>query len=88
MARQLLGSIEGGISDVVPSGNKKHARPNLIKHLREQALCRRVPCEKVKLPKRQLKGDYEDANDLCKPRDATVRVVSLWLGGDHDTASR
>jgi hypothetical protein len=43
MARQLLGSIEGGISDVVPSGNKKRARLNLIKHLGEQALCRSVP---------------------------------------------
>jgi hypothetical protein len=51
---------------VVPSDDKKRARLNLIKHLLEHVPYKSLPREKVKLPKRQAKGDYKDANYPCK----------------------
>jgi len=43
---------------VVPSDDKRRARLNLIKHLLAHVPYQAVPREKVKLPKRQPRGDY------------------------------
>jgi len=53
---------------VVQSDDKKRARLNIISHLLEQIPYKAVPQEKVKLPKRQKAGGYED------PQYASKRV--------------
>jgi len=45
---------------VVHSDDKKRARLNLIKHLLGQIHYEKLPRPKVKLPKRQARGDYEE----------------------------
>jgi polyphosphate kinase 2 (PPK2 family) len=45
---------------VVPSDDKKRARLNIIAHLLKHIPYEEVPHEKVKLPKRQEPGDYQD----------------------------
>jgi polyphosphate kinase 2 len=45
---------------VVRSDDKKKARLNLITHLLGQVPYKDVPREKIKLPKRQKPGDYEE----------------------------
>ena len=47
---------------VVRSDDKKRARLNVITHLLSQIAYEEAPHEKVKLPKRQKKGDYQDSN--------------------------
>ena len=49
---------------VVPSDDKKVARLNCIAHLLKQVPHKRVPREKVKLPKRSAKGAYDDLASL------------------------
>jgi polyphosphate kinase 2 len=46
----------------VRSDDKKRARLNVIKHLLGQIPYKSVPREKVKLPKRQKQGDYQESN--------------------------
>ena len=45
---------------VVRSDDKRRARLNLIRHLLKQVPYKVVPREKVKLPKRQKAGDYQE----------------------------
>jgi polyphosphate kinase len=45
---------------VVRSDHKKRARLNMIKHLLAQVPYKDLPREKVKLPKRQAQGDYQE----------------------------
>ena len=45
---------------VVRSDDKRRARLNLIKHLLSQIPYQEAPREKIKLPKRQKQGDYEE----------------------------
>jgi polyphosphate kinase len=45
---------------VVRSDDKKRARLNLISHLLKQIPYKDAPREKIKLPKRQKAGDYEE----------------------------
>ena len=45
---------------VVRSDDKRRARLNLIRHLLEQIPYEPLPREKVKLPKRQKRGDYRE----------------------------
>jgi polyphosphate kinase len=45
---------------IVRSDDKKRARLNCISHLLSMIPYRRVPLEKVKLPKRSTKGRYDD----------------------------
>jgi polyphosphate kinase 2 len=45
---------------VVRSDDKKRARLNLITHLLSQIPYKEAPREKIKLPKRQKPGDYEE----------------------------
>jgi polyphosphate kinase len=47
---------------VVDSNDKKRARLNIISHLLGQIPYESAPREKVKLPKRQKPGDYQDPN--------------------------
>jgi polyphosphate kinase 2 (PPK2 family) len=47
---------------VVRSDDKRRARLNLIKHLLGQVPYETVPREKVKLPKRQKQGSYQETN--------------------------
>ena len=47
---------------VVRSDDKRRARLNLITHLLKQIPYKQAPREKVKLPKRQKRGGYRDAN--------------------------
>lgn len=51
---------------VVPSDDKRRARLNLIKHLLGQIPYKDVPREKIKLPKRQKSGDYEESKHPFK----------------------
>jgi polyphosphate kinase 2 len=45
---------------IIPSNDKKRARLNCISHLLSLISYKRVPREKVKLPKRSNKGAYDD----------------------------
>jgi hypothetical protein len=47
---------------VVRSDDKKRARLNVISHLLSQIPYRETPREKIKLPKRQKSGNYEEPN--------------------------
>jgi len=49
---------------IVPSDDKKRARLNCISHLLKQFAYKRVDREKVKLPKRSMKGSYDDLATL------------------------
>jgi len=49
---------------IVRSDDKKRARLNCIKHLLSRIPYRKVPHEKVKLPKRKTKDSYEDQAPL------------------------
>jgi hypothetical protein len=45
---------------IVPSDNKRQARLNCISHLLKLIPYKKVAHEKVKLPKRSMKGSYDD----------------------------
>lgn len=47
---------------VVSSDDKKRARLNIIRHLLSQIPYEEAPRDKIKLPKRQKAGDYEEPN--------------------------
>jgi len=47
---------------VVRSDDKKRARLNTIRHLLSQIPYEEAPREKIKLPKRQKPGDYQESN--------------------------
>jgi hypothetical protein len=47
---------------VVPSDDKRRARLNIIAHLLDTVPYKTAPREKVKLPKRQKKGGYDERN--------------------------
>ena len=49
---------------IIRSDDKKRARLNLIAHLLDQIPCKKLPREKVKLPKRSAKGAYDDQASL------------------------
>jgi len=49
---------------IVPSDDKKRARLNCISHLLKQIPYKRLQREKVKLPKRSMKGSYDDLATL------------------------
>jgi polyphosphate kinase len=51
---------------VINSDDKKRARLNIISHLLSQIPYEDLPREKVKLPKRQKPGDYEDPHYAVK----------------------
>ena len=46
------------------SDDKKRARLNIIKHILNLIPHKKVPREKVKLPKRSMKGAYDDQASL------------------------
>jgi polyphosphate kinase 2 len=47
---------------VARSDDKKRARLNIIRHLLSQIAYEDIPREKIKLPKRQKAGDYQEPN--------------------------
>jgi hypothetical protein len=49
---------------IIRSDDKKKARLNCISHLLSMIPYRKVPREKVKLPKRSDKGRYDDSASL------------------------
>jgi polyphosphate kinase 2 len=49
---------------ILPSDDKKRARLNCIHHILSQIPYKKVPREKVKLPKRSMKGAYDDQATL------------------------
>jgi polyphosphate kinase 2 len=49
---------------VLHSDDKKRARLNCIHHILKQIPYKKVPREKVKLPKRSMKGAYDDQTSL------------------------
>jgi len=51
---------------VLRSDDKKRARLNCIRHLLSQINYEELPREKIKLPKRSMKGAYDDQAPLCK----------------------
>jgi polyphosphate kinase 2 len=53
---------------VLRSDDKKRARLNCIRHLLSQIPYKRLPREKIKLPKRSTKGEYDDQASLKRCR--------------------
>lgn len=49
---------------ILRSDDKKRARLNCIRHILDRIPYKRVPREKVKLPKRSMKGAYDDQASL------------------------
>jgi polyphosphate kinase len=49
---------------ILPSDDKKRARLNCIRHILSLIPCKKVKREKVKLPKRSMKGAYDDRATL------------------------
>jgi hypothetical protein len=49
---------------VLRSDDKKRARLNCIRHILNQIPYKTAPHEKVKLPKRSMKGAYDDRSTL------------------------
>ena len=49
---------------ILRSDDKKRARLNCIAHLLDLIPYKKVPREKVKLPKRSMKGAYDDGASL------------------------
>ena len=50
---------------ILPSDDKKRARLNCLRHLLDQIPYKKVPREKIKLPKRSMKGAYDDQASLA-----------------------
>ncbi|MCG3125104.1 MAG: Polyphosphate:ADP phosphotransferase 3 [Phycisphaerales bacterium] len=53
---------------IVRSDDKKRARLNVLRHIVEQIPHKKLPREKVKLPKRSMKGAYDDQATLKNRR--------------------
>ncbi len=51
---------------VLRSDDKKRARLNAIRHILDQIPYKRLPREKIKLPKRSMKGAYDDQATMKK----------------------
>jgi polyphosphate kinase 2 len=49
---------------ILRSDDKKRARLNCIAHILNQLPYKKVPCDTVKLPKRSMKGAYDDQKPL------------------------
>lgn len=49
---------------VLPSDDKRRARLNCIAHILDRVPSKKLPREKVKLPKRSMKGAYDDQKTL------------------------
>jgi polyphosphate kinase 2 len=49
---------------ILRSDDKKRARLNCLAHILKLIPYKKVPCEKVKLPKRSMKGAYDDQASL------------------------
>ena len=59
---------------ILRSDDKRRARLNCITHLLEQIPYKKVPREKVKLPKRSMKGAYDD-QALAQGAEVRARTV-------------
>jgi hypothetical protein len=53
---------------LVRSDNKKRARLNCMSHMLSLILCKKLPRENVKIPKRSNKGEYDDQATLQERR--------------------
>jgi polyphosphate kinase len=53
---------------IVRSDDKRTARLNLISHLLSRIPHKKLPSDKVKLPKRSSKGEYDDVKSLARRR--------------------
>ena len=51
---------------VLRSDDKKRARLNCLRHILDRLPYKRVKREKVKLPKRSMKGAYDDRATMSK----------------------
>jgi polyphosphate kinase 2 len=58
---------------ILPSDNKKSARLNCISHILNLIPYKKVPREKIKLPDRSMKGEYDDHAPLKHRRFVPVR---------------
>jgi polyphosphate kinase 2 len=54
--------------NIVRSDDKKRARLNCIRHLLKQIPYKKLPREKIRLPKRSTKGSYDDQATLRRRR--------------------
>ena len=61
---------------ILRSDDKKRARLNCIAHLLSSIPYKKVPREKVKLPKRSMKGAYDDQASLEGPEVRARAVLS------------
>jgi hypothetical protein len=57
-------SVRKGLSRLMRSDDKKRARLNCIRHILSLIPYKKVPREKVKLPKRSMTGAYDDQASL------------------------
>lgn len=53
---------------ILRSDNKKRARLNCIQHILDSIPYKKVPKERVKLPKRSMKGSYDDSATIANRR--------------------
>ena len=58
---------------VIRSDDKRSARLNCISHVLKSIRYKRIPPERVKLPKRSMKGRYDDAAILRRMKFAEER---------------
>ena len=58
---------------ILHSDDKKRARLNCIHHILKQIPYKKVPRDKVKLPKRSMKGAYDDTSSLKGRRFITEK---------------
>ena len=58
---------------ILPSDDKKRARLNCIAHILDTIPYKKAPREKVKLPKRSMKGEYDDQATLKGRKFVPVR---------------
>lgn len=58
---------------IVPSDDKRRARLNCISHLLDLIPYKKLPRQKIKLPDRSMKGEYDDRATLATRRFVTAR---------------
>ena len=58
---------------IVPSDDKKTARLNTISHILSKIPYKKLPADKVKLPKRSTKRAYDDDKAIAKRRFVKAR---------------
>ena len=73
---------------ILRSDDKKRARLNCIAHILNLIPYKKVPREKVKLPKRSMKGAYDDEASLEGPEVRAARNTEVSDAATRSPATR